>query len=492
MVRKQAALTVARVAVVLLWLALVAVLLRGRDEAAAPVAAVPPAPPATAAGPAGTWMGVYMHDHKIGYTYSQFSPAGLGYRFEQRSLLRLTVMDTVETVRAEVHGETGGDFALRSFTASIRSGVGNLEAHGQVEGNELAVTLHTGTEESRQRIPLREPIYLPMAARQYLRRGELAAGKDLTVMVFDPTTLQHQPMRVTIERRENAKAPHGDIPAWRIREELHGMQTIVWLDDAGDEVREEGPLELVAVRETAADAVASGWRGDAAFDVMAAVKVPLRGTIAAPREATRLDLRLGGIPEARIPEDARQHQEGDRLIIRREDADAIDTYPLPYDAEEWRTALAPTTFLQVDHPRIRDAANKALAGETDARPAADRLRRWVTGYLEKVPVASVPNALQVLDMRRGDCNEHAVLFAALARAAGLPARVVGGVVYANDGFLYHAWNEVWLGTAWVSVDPTFDQMPADATHIKLVESAEETDALMRVIGRLTIDVLETG
>jgi transglutaminase-like putative cysteine protease len=45
------------------------------------------------------------------------------------------------------------------------------------------------------------------------------------------------------------------------------------------------------------------------------------------------------------------------------------------------------------------------------------------------------------------------------RAAGVPARVVAGIAYANDGFYYHAWNEVWLDR-WVSVDAVFDQMPA--------------------------------
>ena len=110
--------------------------------------------------------------------------------------------------------------------------------------------------------------------------------------------------------------------------------------------------------------------------------------------------------------------------------------------------------------------------------------------LEKRPVASIPNAVQVLEMRAGDCNEHAVLFAALARASGLPARVVAGVVYADGAFLYHAWDEVWLGSGWMSVDPTFDQMPADATHVKLVEGGPEAHAaLLAVIGKLAIDII---
>ena len=113
--------------------------------------------------------------------------------------------------------------------------------------------------------------------------------------------------------------------------------------------------------------------------------------------------------------------------------------------------------------------------------------------LAKRATVSIPNALQVLDMGAGDCNEHAVLWAALARAGGLPARVVAGAVYANGAFFYHAWDEAWLGSSWVSVDPAFDQMPADATHIKLIEGGPETHAaLISIIGRLGIEVVSAS
>jgi transglutaminase-like putative cysteine protease len=118
------------------------------------------------------------------------------------------------------------------------------------------------------------------------------------------------------------------------------------------------------------------------------------------------------------------------------------------------------------------------------------LNDWVYGHLRKVPTVSLPNAVQVLDMGEGDCNEHAVLFAALARAVGLPARVVAGAVYLDGAFFYHAWCEVWL-TRWVSVDPTFHQFPADATHIKFVTGGpDEQLAMMEVVGRLGIEVLD--
>jgi hypothetical protein len=64
---------------------------------------------------------------------------------------------------------------------------------------------------------------------------------------------------------------------------------------------------------------------------------------------------------------------------------------------------------------------------------------------------------------------------------------VAGIVYIDGVFLYHAWNEVWLGSGWVSVDAAYDQMPVDATHVKFVEGGPEAHvALIPLLGQLSI------
>ena len=110
----------------------------------------------------------------------------------------------------------------------------------------------------------------------------------------------------------------------------------------------------------------------------------------------------------------------------------------------------------------------------------------------------VPNGLSVLRSGQGDCNEHTALFVSLARAAGIPARIAAGVVYSDrvgdrGAFYYHAWPEVFLGgpTGWVPVDPTFGQVPADASHIKLAEGDLDRQVeIMGVMGKLGFTLVE--
>ena len=114
----------------------------------------------------------------------------------------------------------------------------------------------------------------------------------------------------------------------------------------------------------------------------------------------------------------------------------------------------------------------------DHQVKVKKIVNWVYVNVEKKPVLSVPNALEVLKNKVGDCNEHAVLTAALLRTAGIPAQIETGLVYLHGRFYYHAWNIAYIGK-WVTVDAVFNQMPADVTHIRLVrgEGGEQLDLL---------------
>jgi transglutaminase-like putative cysteine protease len=209
-----------------------------------------------------------------------------------------------------------------------------------------------------------------------------------------------------------------------------------------------------------------------------------------------LTLRVSGEAAAAIPNGPPRQirTEGGLLRITREALPAERPPPGPVGSEVEdgapAAALAPSPFVESDDPKIRAEAQRIAAGETDPRVVGRRLVAWVHAAVEKTPSVTVPSAREVFASRRGDCNEHAVLLAALGRAAGIPSRVVAGAVYANDGFYYHAWNELWLG-AWVSADAVFDQLPADATHVKLIAGGlEQQMALAGIIGRLGFTVVE--
>jgi transglutaminase-like putative cysteine protease len=101
-------------------------------------------------------------------------------------------------------------------------------------------------------------------------------------------------------------------------------------------------------------------------------------------------------------------------------------------SEEIKVSLEPTPFIQSDHPEIQAKAREIVSPDDSGVTKANQLMKWVNENVQKRPVLSVPNALEILHNRVGDCNEHAVLLAALCRASGIPAQSVtslGGLIY---------------------------------------------------------------
>ena len=98
----------------------------------------------------------------------------------------------------------------------------------------------------------------------------------------------------------------------------------------------------------------------------------------------------------------------------------------------------------------------------------------------------------------GDCNEHTTLFVALARAAGVPSRMNVGVAHQSGRFFYHAWPEVWLpdraageGGHWVPVDPTWDEVRASGTHLRLDVGGGQSRSF-QTFGRIRFELVEVG
>ena len=89
---------------------------------------------------------------------------------------------------------------------------------------------------------------------------------------------------------------------------------------------------------------------------------------------------------------------------------------------------------------------------------------------------AMASALDAFQSQEGDCTEHACLFAAMARAAGIPTRMAAGLVAipedASARVWYHMWNESYLNGQWVSVDAT--RTPGEekwSRYIKISDTA---------------------
>jgi transglutaminase superfamily protein len=411
---------------------------------------------------------------------------------------------------------------LVRVAATFDGDFGPFTAHAEVRGDTmLRVAIVSGADSQVTRIALTGPITLPsLLPLRIAFGGELRPGREYTAREFDPLLLAARTVTVRVAAESTlvvadsadldsttmAWVPvHFDtVRAFRIDQGVNGAVISTWIDAQGRLVRARTPVGFTLERSAFEIAYENFRRRDTARvarataaprvgDIVAATAIAAGARLDAPGVA-QLRVRLTGVDLQRLDLSGGRQRilGGDTLEVTREDpgGNALRAaYRLPARDTVLARWLDPEPLIQSRDPRIAAQARQILARERDPAKAAERLTHWVHERLRREATLSVPSAVQVLAARRGDCNAHTTLFVSLARAAGLPARAVAGLVYVGGRFYYHAWPEVYLRD-WVAVDPTFDQFPADAAHLRFaIDALARPVQLVRVVGRLKLEVL---
>lgn len=318
----------------------------------------------------------------------------------------------------------------------------------------LVVALRSPAKGMLRKIDLVDPL------RHAQVQVEVAVLADSTLVIPDSAAMNPQ-----TERWEPAR--YDTVRAWRLSRRGDGPPATLWVDEDGLPVRGELVPGLVAERqpfEIATNAYrqqfANGARGDAR-----SVASDLVGS--RPPGFQSMQVRL-----AQVEQDssgwARAGLTGGSQWL------SSDTLFLSLDTATTGSSNVPGGMIEALVPRgdraVRIQAERIVGGEADPRRVTERLLAWVATEVTAAPNPGFPNARRALRTRRGDASDRAILFVALARASGLEARPVAGLVAQERGWNRHAWAEVKLGD-WVPADPSFGTFPAGAGYVRLVAGA---------------------
>jgi transglutaminase-like putative cysteine protease len=453
-------------------------------------------------GPTAVWHGVYYRGEKIGFIVRQTTRTEDGFELSEEGQLQMSLLGATTAAAMRTSARVDEAFDLKSFDFSLDPGTGAIKVHGTVErvssssdARRVTVEITSGGDTRRQVIDLPEAPAMSLNFSRMLANAGLVAGAKHQWMMFDPATLTNAPVEVVVGGRAAVRAGDTNVPAFRVQMTFKGLETIAWVTDTGEVVREESPLGLMTIREPAemARQLAVTRRVQSDLLRLSAVVPVMKQRIDEPRDVRRLRFKLTGAELTADMQGAGQTMAGDIVEV-------VDARTLTPDARDpdARRHLQPEPLIESDDPLIRAEAERAVVGAEGDRARAERLTRHVNAMLDKKPTVSLPSAREVLRTRVGDCNEHTALYVAMARAIGIPARIAVGLAFVRGvqgAFYYHAWPEVYVEEGgrglWLPVDPTFNQFPADAMHVRLARGGlDKQAAIVPMIGRLRIDVLD--
>lgn len=442
------------------------------------------------------WLEIFMAGKKVGYVARRIGPVGEGYVINEEIVLKLNLMDMPVTTHTLTQCLVDERLELKRFHVAIHSGVVRFKVSGKAEEGWVDVETGEGSARRRHRIRVSGSVVVPSAIPSFFKGRQVKEGDSFVFSMLDPATLTQREVTIHVRGRETLEINKEKVRAYRLESEVMGQPVTSWIDASGAVLREEGFMGLTLVRSSEAqalDAMADGESPDL-YD-LAAVTVdrPLKD----PFKVGYLKLRVKGLGETAFDG---SHLDGDRQVfkdgvieIRREPVPGSAGFVIPFQGPwEMTDFLLPELNIESDDAAVKKTAADIAAGQTDPIRVSRKLMTWVHDHIEKRPVISVPSAAEVLRTRTGDCNEHATLLTALLRAVGIPSRLSVGIVYFRGKFYYHAWTEAFLGR-WVSMDATLNQMPADATHIRLVTGGLDRQMeIIGLIGKLRLEVLDVG
>ena len=445
------------------------------------------------------WYGIYVVGQKAGYVSVTMGLSELdgtpvvAEKADMRVLMMVGGKRILNWMKFQEVYAVASPHELMLVESENRTSTSTERLHIERDGEAFAVThlLH-GRTMTKQVPASRATLHDALAIQRFVVNGP-EVGEGIRFITFDDETLKDVEETATVLEVVEEEWRGQPRRVFVVESKTPRLTTIVrYLEDGTMISCSLGGVMTLRLEE---EATARRMPGEGElFEVRR--EIPVKELDVDGEKIGTLTLAIVGLPEGVLVESARQSVE------KREDGALVVTLTLgsvPVEAsvtDEAREQLAEflesTDEIQAEDERIRKRARRIVRGGNDPVEQTRRISRWVYRHVEGAEFTDYETALDVLIHLKGDCTEHTLLFVALCRAAGLPAREVSGLVYAGPGkrvFGMHRWAQVFVGE-WVDVDPTLNQLPADATHVELDTEGDRWFDLLAAFAEITIEVLD--
>jgi hypothetical protein len=471
--------------------------------------------------PRSSWLSMYFNNSKIGYTEIHVSPEKVdgkpGFRMTSRSVIKMELLGNSVTQDTSTATLSDDKYAVRNQEYVIKSNGSTLRLTATYKSSVIDCVVDSGGGPTKKQIPIPAGARI-MADSNAVTLGQtLNAGDELKMYTLNPLTLSLDPVTIKVIGEETVKIAGKEVKTLCVKANMSLGSMTSWEVPGGDLVKGEMAVAGMnmsmysATKEEALDPKAappafermsiagSASSGKTEYvpppDFALATAIKVEKPIPNPRKLKALKLTLDSDQEIKLPpNDTRQTSiRGSKTVInvKSQAFGAAESVNLPIKNAAVSAYQGSAPYLETADSQIQAVAKQVKGSEKNAFKVATALSAWVHKHMKPDYTIGVPRSCaEVLRKNRGVCRDYATLMAGLARAAGIPTRLAGGIVYAEGKFFYHAWVECWVGD-WIAFDPTQNGAPVDATHVKFSQG-DVTDMYRFAdhVGRIRVANLE--
>ena len=438
------------------------------------------------------WYDIYAGKSKIGYANTTIEKAGDEIIITEKKELKVFKNGKEALLTEEVRLLTDNAYKIKSADySSAFKGEEGIKASGSLEDDAIIFILESGGHRKTHKVETnKKSFYHFLTLRPMLNQNMTVPGSSFKVSMLDLATLSINETKVVLEEIRPVKIGTDVFNLYKFR--VGG--TILWLNEKGALIKMKYPSGAEFYSEIESIAKESDDR--ALFDYTGLPVLKSNKFIANPEDLNLLRVKIKEYNfQSKLYENSLAALKDDTLIIRREGAEELKKkkYIFPYKEEGFNQYLSPDRWVLTDYEPLANTGRiYAKQSKYDAFSFASYLNSYLYNLIKTMPGFVLSNSRDIHKSLHGDYLERSVMFATYARAAGLPTRLIGGLVYRNGYFYFHVWPEVRLDR-WAPADPTLAQFPADATHIPLKEGTlEDIVSIIDDLKKIEIEVLEAS
>lgn len=438
------------------------------------------------------WYDIYVEKNKIGYANTTIEKAGDEIIITEKKQLKVFKNGKETLLTEEVRLLTDTDYKIKSANySSFFEGEEGVKASGSYEDDSMIFILESAKKRKTHNIETnRKSFYHYLTLIPMLNQNLPLPGSPLKVSMLDFAKLSLNEIKVVLEEIKPVKIGLHVFNLYKFRV----GDSILWSNEKGAVVKKQYPTGVVFYSGT--ENIAREADDRVLLDYTSLPVLKSNKLITNSEDLNLLRVKIKGYNfQSELYKNSLTDLKENIFTVRRETGEELKKkkYIFPYEEEDFNKYLSPDRWVLTDYKPLANTGRiYAKAHKNDAFNFTEHLNAYLYTLIRTMPTFVLRNSMEIHKFLYGDYLERCVMFATYSRSAGLPTRLIGGLVYRNGYFYFHTWPEVWLGR-WIPADPTLAQFPADVTHIPLKEGTlEDIVSIIDDLKKIEIEVLEAS
>lgn len=446
-----------------------------------------------------TYLGLYLQGNKLGYSSYLSTNAKLNgksvKRNDSNTVINAALLGSAMTmqVKTTTWADAKGQPVRMRFVTT--SGGRTQVVDAAFSGSRIQINIDNNGTKTKKTLTIPKGASVVDDPLTPIMLDGARPGAKKSFYILDPTTISLIKNDLVVHGQEKVTVKKKTVTATKVEVIDPRANTTIYVSSKGDFIKAIGPMGMEIYPETKAEALGKSTGFSPSLDLAVVTSIETDKPLEDPSNLGFLKIRISGKDLKSLPNDGFQTAAGSGtswvLTIhppKLSDSEGQSISEAAAKQEKW---TKPSDYIPSDAPQFKKLAEQIVAGETNVKKAALKIKDYVQKSMRpNAGIGVLRNATEILKTKEGVCRDYAILTATLLRATGIPTKVVSGLVNWDGSFYYHAWVEAWDGERWIGLDSTTPDPQISAAHVKLNDGNVEEAFTFLLLDGVKVEVLE--